>query len=175
MEEERTKKYSWEKRTRVSWDDYFMEVAHATSKRASCYKKNAGAVLVKNKQIVSTGFNGAPKGVKDCFEKGYCMRQKIGIPSGEKLEMCMATHAEQNAIAQAACAGVSINGATLYSTVQPCVLCAKIIINSGIKEIVFETAQKDFNKKMPLPESDKLAQEMFEEAGIKVRQIQKRI
>lgn len=159
--------------SRISWDEYFMEIAKATSKRASCFKKQAGAVIVKNKQIVSTGFNGAPRGIKDCFEKGYCMRQKENTPSGERLEFCMATHAEQNAIVQAARSGVSIEGSTLYSLVQPCVLCVKVIINSGIKEVVFEIPQKDFNKRAPLPESDQLAGQMLEEAGIKVRQWKK--
>jgi dCMP deaminase len=156
---------------KISWDDYFMEIARAASKRASCFKKKAGAVLVRNKQILSTGFNGAPKKIQDCFEKGYCMRQKAGIPSGEKLEFCMATHAEQNAIVQAACSGTAINESILYTTVQPCILCAKVIINSGIKEVVFEIPQKDFNKKQPLPESDILAAQLLEEAGIKVRQL----
>lgn len=159
-----------ESTSRISWDEYFMEIARATSKRASCFKKKAGAVLVRNKQILSTGFNGAPKRIQDCFEKGYCMRKKSSIPSGEKLEFCMATHAEQNAIVQAACNGTAIDGATLYTTVQPCILCAKVIINAGIKEVVFEIAQKDFNKSIPLPESDVLAARLLEEAGVKVRQ-----
>jgi len=159
--------------SRISWDDYFMEIARATSRRASCFKKQAGAVIVKNKQILSTGFNGAPKRIKDCFEKGYCMRKQNNIPSGERLEFCMATHAEQNAIVQAACSGVAIDGSTLYTTVQPCVLCAKVIINSGIKEVVFEIPQKAFNKSIPLPESDVLAAQLLEEAGIKVRQFSK--
>src|SRR3989338_3479032 len=156
---------------RISWDTYFMEIASTTSKRASCFKKQAGAVIVKNKQILSTGYNGAPKGITDCFEKGYCMRQERNIPSGERLEFCMATHAEQNAIVQAAASGTSVQDATLYTTVQPCVLCAKIIINAGIKEVVFSIPQKDFNKKQPLPESDILAAQLLEEACIKVRQL----
>lgn len=158
---------------RISWDEYFMEIASATARRASCFKKKAGAVIVKNKQIISTGFNGAPKGVQDCFEKGYCMRKRDNVPSGTRLEYCMATHAEQNAIVQAACAGVAINGSTLYTTVQPCILCAKVIINSGIKEVVFEIPQAEFNKNKPLPESDKLASELLEQAGIKIRQFKK--
>ena len=158
---------------RISWDEYFMEIARASAKRASCFKKQAGAVIVKNKQILSTGFNGAPRGVKDCFEKGECMRQKDNVPSGTRLEYCMATHAEQNAIVQAARSGVSIEGSALYTTVQPCVLCAKVIINAGIKEVVFEIPQKDFNKKQPLPESDLLAASLLEEAGVKVRQWKK--
>jgi len=162
-----------EQNSRISWDEYFMEIARAAAKRASCYKKHAGAVIVKNKQIISTGFNGAPKRVKDCFEKGFCMRKERGIPSGERLEFCMATHAEQNAIAQAACSGVAIDGSILYTTVQPCILCAKVIINSGIKEVVYEIPQKDFNKTRPLPESDALAASLLEEAGIKLRQFKK--
>lgn len=158
---------------RISWDEYFVEIARASAKRASCFKKKAGAVLVRNKQILSTGFNGAPRGVKDCLEKGFCMRQKDNVPSGERLEYCMATHAEQNAIVQAARSGVSIEGSTLYTTVQPCILCAKVIINSGIKEVVFEIPQKDFNKNIPLPESDQLAASLLDEAGIKVRQFSK--
>ena len=165
----------FEKRERPAWDEYFMEIAKAVSKRASCYKREEGAVIVRNKQIVSTGYNGAPKKVQNCFEKGYCMRNEKNIPSGERLELCLAAHAEQNAIAQAACSGIAIEGATIYCTSQPCVLCAKVIINSGIREVVFGRSQKERNKNSPnqdkpLPESDVLAAQLLEEAGIRARQ-----
>ncbi len=156
---------------RIGWDEYFMDVAKTTAKRASCLRRKEGAVIVKNKQILSTGFNGAPKGVQDCMEKGRCMRREKGIKSGEKLEFCMATHAEQNAIIQAACNGIKIEGAMLYCTSHPCILCAKVIINSGIRKVVYGKAQSEFSGKTP--ESDILAQRIFEEAGIRVTQFKK--
>jgi len=137
-----------------------MKIAEIASERATCFKRKAGAVLVIEKQIVSTGYNGAPKGVQDCFEKGYCLREKRQLKSGANLEICMATHAEQNAVAQAASAGVSTKGSVLYTTHFPCVLCAKLLINAGIKEIVYR--QEQF---------DELSPQFLEEAKIKVRKI----
>ena len=127
------------------WDDRFMEMAYLIASWASCYKENRkiGCVIVKNKRIMTTGYNGAPAGVRTCVERGECLREKLGIPSGTKQEICYATHAEQNAIIQAARLGVSIDGATLYCTHQPCVLCAKMIVNAGITRVVYEEGYPD--------------------------------
>ena len=127
------------------WDARFMELAGVISGWASCYKENRkiGAVIVKNTRIVTTGYNGAPAGIKTCVERGECLRQKLGIPSGTRAELCYAVHAEQNAIIQAARLGSSIDGATLYCTHQPCVLCAKMIVNSGIKRVVYHEGYPD--------------------------------
>ena len=146
---------------RISWDAYFLEIAQTASKRASCFRgKKVGAVLVKDRQILATGYNGAPKGAKNCLELGNCIRKDNSIASGERLEYCRATHAEQNAIAQAAFQGVSSKGAVLYSTTFPCILCAKLLINAGIKEIVFIEDEKD-----------ELSKGVLEEAGIKIRKL----
>ena len=127
------------------WDKRFMEMAKLVSSWASCYQQNRkmGAVIVKEKRVLTTGYNGAPAGVKTCVERGECLRKKLGIPSGTRHEMCYAIHAEQNAIIQAAKLGVSIEGATLYCTHQPCIICAKMIVNSGIERIVYEKGYPD--------------------------------
>ena len=127
------------------WDDRFMEMAYLIASWASCYKENRkiGCVIVKNKRIMTTGYNGAPAGVRTCVERGECLREKLGIPSGTKQEICYATHAEQNAIIQAAKLGVSIDGATLYCTHQPCSVCAKMIINAGIRRVVYQEGYPD--------------------------------
>ena len=127
------------------WDARFMELADTISGWASCYKadRKIGAVIVKNKRIVTTGYNGAPAGIKTCVERGECLRQKLGIASGTRAELCYAVHAEQNAIIQAARLGSSIDGATLYCTHQPCVLCAKMIVNSGITRVVYQEGYPD--------------------------------
>lgn len=127
------------------WDKRFMEMAKLVSSWASCYQQDRkiGAVIVKEKRVLTTGYNGAPAGVKTCVERGECLRKKLGIPSGTRHEMCYAIHAEQNAIIQAAKLGVSIEGATLYCTHQPCIICAKMIVNSGIERIVYEKGYPD--------------------------------
>ncbi len=127
------------------WDQRFMQIAHVISGWASCYKadRKIGCVIVKNKRIMTTGYNGAPAGVKTCVERGGCLREKLGIASGTKHEICYATHAEQNAIIQAAKLGVSIDGATLYCTHQPCGICAKMIVNAGIARVVYEYGYPD--------------------------------
>ena len=146
---------------RISWDQYFMEIAKTASKRASCFRgKKVGAVLVREKQILATGYNGAPKGVKDCLELNQCIREKNGIASGERLEYCRATHAEQNAIAQAASQGVSTKDATFYTTHFPCILCTKLLVNAGVKEIVFLEEEKD-----------ELSKGVLEEAGVRTRKL----
>ena len=127
------------------WDARFMELAEVISGWASCYQQDRkiGAVIVKNKRIVTTGYNGAPAGIKTCVERGECLRKKLGIASGTKHEICYAIHAEQNAIIQAAKLGSSIEGATLYCTHQPCVICAKMIVNSGITRVVYKHGYPD--------------------------------
>ena len=121
---------------RIDWDDYFMEIASVVAKRSTCLRRQVGAVLVKDKHILATGYNGAPKGLGHCETVG-CLRQELGVPSGERHELCRALHAEQNAIIQAARMGVQIEGATLYCTLAPCSLCAKMIVNAGIVRVVF--------------------------------------
>lgn len=139
---------------RPDWDTYFMEIANIAAKRSTCIRRQVGAVIVKDKQILSTGYNGAPKGVSHCEETG-CLRQELGVPSGEKHELCRASHAEQNAIVQAARNGVSTDGATIYCTTQPCIICAKMIINAGIERVIYSN---------PYPET--MALDMFKEAGV---------
>ncbi|MBQ3761957.1 MAG: cytidine/deoxycytidylate deaminase family protein [Clostridia bacterium] len=142
------------------WDRRFMEMAGVIASWASCYKQNRkiGCVIVKNKRIMTTGYNGAPAGVKTCVERGECLREKLGIPSGTQHEICYATHAEQNAIIQAAKLGVSIDGATLYCTHQPCTICTKMIINAGIKKIIYKEGYPD-----------EFALKIMDEAGIEIQ------
>ncbi|MBK5245839.1 MAG: cytidine/deoxycytidylate deaminase family protein [Peptostreptococcaceae bacterium] len=128
---------------RPSWDEYFMEMADLTSKRSTCMRRQVGAVIVQDKHIIATGYNGAPRGIKHCEERGGCLREKLDVPSGERHELCMAVHAEQNAIIQAATLGQSIEGGVIYVTHQPCVICAKMIINAGIKRIVVREGYPD--------------------------------
>ncbi len=141
---------------RLSWDEYFMQITSLVAKRATCIRRAVGAVLVKDKRIIATGYNGPPRGLKHCRETG-CLRTQLNIPSGERHEICRGLHAEQNAIIQAAIHGVSIAGATLYCTTQPCVICSKMLINAGIRVIKFEG-------KYP----DELSLSMLQEAGIEL-------
>ena len=144
---------------RPSWPQYFMEIAHVVAKRSTCMRRQVGAVIVRDKQILSTGYNGAPKGLPHCEETG-CIRQELNVPSGERHELCRAIHAEQNAIAQAAYNGVSLKDSTLYCTTAPCSLCAKMIINAGIKKVYYEGSYPDAR-----------AMEYFRDAMIEVYQI----
>ncbi|NLM11986.1 MAG: cytidine deaminase [Clostridiaceae bacterium] len=141
---------------RPSWDEYFMDIVELVKKRSTCLRRQVGALIVKDKRILATGYNGAPTGCKHCDEVG-CIREELGIPSGQRHEICRAAHAEQNAIVQAAYSGTSVNGSTMYVTTQPCVLCAKLIINAGIKKIIFKG---DY--------PDSLAMELLQEAGVRV-------
>ncbi|MDE6028989.1 MAG: cytidine/deoxycytidylate deaminase family protein [Clostridiales bacterium] len=127
------------------WDARFMEIAHMVATWSSCFQDNRqiGAVIAKNKRIMTTGYNGASAGIKSCKERGECLRRKLDIPSGTRHELCYATHAEQNAIIQAAKMGICIDGATLYCTHQPCAICTKMIINSGIKRVVYQYGYPD--------------------------------
>lgn len=122
---------------RPSWDEYFLNIARLVATRSTCLRRKVGAVIVKNKQVLATGYNGAPRGITHCDEVG-CLREELAVPSGQRHELCRALHAEQNAFLQAARHGVSLNGATLYITTQPCSICAKMIINVGIGKIVIE-------------------------------------
>ena len=141
------------------WDKRFMEMSRLIATWASCYQtdRKIGCVIVKNKRIMTTGYNGAPAGIRTCVERGECLRKKLGIPSGTKHEICYAIHAEQNAIIQAARLGSSIDGATLYCTHQPCVLCAKMIVNAGIKRVVYQEGYPD-----------DFALEMLKEGGVEL-------
>ena len=124
-------------RQRPDWDEYFMQIAEVVAKRSTCLRRQIGAVIVKDKRILSTGYNGPPSGLAHCLELG-CMREELGVPSGTRHELCRALHSEQNAIVQAALYGVATTGAMLYCTHQPCSLCAKMLINAGIGRVVFE-------------------------------------
>ncbi len=123
---------------RASWDEYFMQIAEIVKTRSTCLRRQVGALIVKDNRIITTGYNGAPEGIKHCSDLGSCLRSELKIPSGERHELCRALHAEQNAIIQAAKIGVSTQGATMYVTLQPCVICAKMAINAGIKKIVYK-------------------------------------
>ena len=127
------------------WDARFMDMAQQVSTWSSCFRagRSIGCVIVKDKRIMTTGYNGAPAGILPCRDRKECLRDKLGIPSGTRAEICYATHAEQNAIIQAAKLGVSIDGATLYCTHQPCSVCAKMIINAGIRRIVYREGYPD--------------------------------
>jgi dCMP deaminase len=120
---------------RPTWDEYFMAIAEQVARRSTCLRRQVGAVLVVEKRILATGYNGAPAGVPHCAETG-CLRQQMAVPSGERHELCRGLHAEQNAIIQAAKHGVRIGGATLYTTHHPCSMCAKVCINAGVGRIV---------------------------------------
>ena len=146
------------KKGRISWDGYFMKIAFLASERSTCLRRNVGAVIVKDKKILATGYNGAPRKTKDCLEIGFCLREKKKIPSGQRHELCRAAHAEANAIAQAAQFGVSIDKGTVYCTNFPCSMCAKLLINSGITEIVYKEGYPD-----------DLAKELLKESGIRAR------
>jgi len=139
---------------RPDWDHYFMEMAEVVARRSTCLRRQVGAVLVKDRRVLASGYNGAPSGMAHCQETG-CLRQQLGIPSGQQHEMCRGLHAEQNAIIQAALHGTSINGSLLYVTHQPCVICAKMMINAGVKTVVIKGAYPDA-----------LAEQMLQEAGI---------
>jgi dCMP deaminase len=129
-----------------------MEMAYVVAKRSTCLRRKVGAILVKEKHILSTGYNGAPKGLKHCSETG-CLRQDQNIPSGERHELCRGLHAEQNAIIQAAVFGVSIKGSVLYCTNTPCVVCVKMLINAGVTEIIYAGEYPDGLAKQMMSES----------------------
>lgn len=127
---------------RPDWNQYFMEMAELAAKRSSCLRRNVGAVLVKNKKVLATGYNGAPKDIPHCELTG-CLREEMQVPSGERHEICRGVHAEQNLVAQAAFHGVESRGSTVYCTHQPCIICTKILINAGVEKIYFKNAYSD--------------------------------
>lgn len=141
------------KQKRLTVDQYFMEMTHLVSLRSTCLRRKVGAVIVKDKRVLSTGYNGAPKNLQHCIDIGWCLREKLKVPIGERHELCRGVHAEQNAIIQAALFGVSIKNATLYVTNHPCSLCVKMLINADIKEIVYEGDYEDELSKNLLKES----------------------
>lgn len=142
---------------RPTWDEYFIGIADLISRRSTCLRRSVGAVLVKDKRILATGYNGAPSGITHCSVTG-CIREKLKVPSGQRHELCRGLHGEQNAFLQAALHGTSLKGASLYSTTQPCIICAKMIINAGIKEIVIKG---DY--------PDKMSKALLREAKVRVR------
>jgi len=142
---------------RPDWDEYFLEIAALVSKRSTCLRRKVGALLVKEKRILATGYNGAPRGLPHCSETG-CLRDKLKVPSGERHELCRGLHAEQNALLQASLHGVSVKDSILYCTNQPCIICTKMLINAGIGEVVIEKGYPD-----------KMSMDFFNQAGILVR------
>ena len=141
---------------RPSWDEYFLEIANIVAKRSTCLRRSVGAVIIKDKRILTTGYNGPPSGLKHCEEVG-CIREQLNIPTGERHELCRGLHAEQNAIIQASLHGVSIKDSVLYCTHQPCIICTKMIINAGIKKVVFIHGYPD-----------DLSQSFFQEARVEL-------
>jgi dCMP deaminase len=144
---------------RPTWDEYFMNIAADVATRSTCIRRQVGAVIVKDKRILTTGYNGAPKGVPHCT-KETCIRNKLNIPSGERHELCRGLHAEQNAIIQAADHGVCIADAVVYVTNQPCIICAKMLINCDIRTFIYRN-----------PYNDPLAREMMEEAQVQTIEV----
>ena len=142
--------------TRPSWDQYFMDITRLVATRSTCLRRQVGAILVKGRNILATGYNGVPSGITHCDVEG-CLRVRLNVPSGERHELCRGLHAEQNAIIQAARHGVNIDGATLYCTTMPCIICSKMIINAGIRRIVYQQGYPD-----------QLAAEMIAETGVEV-------
>ena len=143
---------------RPSWDEYFMGIARLVASRSTCLRRQVGAVAVRDRRILATGYNGAPAGIAHCAEVG-CLRAERHVPSGERHELCRGLHAEQNVIIQAALHGISIQGATVYCTNYPCSLCVKMLINAGIQEVIY---LGDY--------PDELASEILKEADLKIRQ-----
>jgi len=142
--------------SRPSWDEYFLSIAREVSRRSTCKRRQVGAILVKDKRILTTGYNGAPRGLEHCEVTG-CLRETLGLSPGERVELCRGLHAEMNALLQGAIHGVRVDGATLYTTDSPCVSCAKMLINCGIKRIV---SSADY--------PDPLAKEMLAAADVEV-------
>lgn len=138
---------------RISWDEYFMNMAELASRRSTCLRRQVGAVIVKDNQVLATGYNGAPKGTPNCCDLNECLREKLHIPSGERHELCRAVHAENNAITQCAVNGVSCKRGTLYVTASPCNMCIKQIINAGIVRIVAKEMYPDEMSKDMLKQS----------------------
>jgi dCMP deaminase len=150
------------KDTRPDWDTYFMDIAHVVARRSNCCRRHVAALIVRDRRIISTGYNGTPRGVRNCFEGG-CPRCAAEHASGEQLGDCICAHAEENAIVQAAYHGISVRGGTLYVTISPCLMCAKMIVNAGIEEVVYEN-EYHFSQQ---------ARALFEEAGVAFRRYER--
>lgn len=146
--------------TRPNWDEYFMNIARVVASRGNCIKRQVAAIIVKDKRVISTGYNGTPRGVKNCNEGG-CPRCDADIPSGTRLDECYCSHGEENAIVQAAYHGVAVKDSTLYTTFSPCLICTKMIINAGITEVVYA---KDYSLAQA-------ALKLLNEAKVKVRKL----
>lgn len=144
---------------RPDWDEYFIDIAHVVARRGNCSRRQVAAVIVVERRIISTGYNGTPRGIPNCFEGG-CPRCSSDAPSGESLGDCICAHAEENAIVQAAYHGISVRGGTLYCTISPCLMCTKMIINAGIIEVVYEH-EYHFSEQ---------ARSLFDTAGVLCRQ-----
>jgi dCMP deaminase len=145
--------------TRPSWEEYFMSIAHQVASRSTCLRRKVGCIIVLDKRIVSTGYNGAPTGLPHCEEVG-CLREDRGVASGERHELCRGLHAEQNAIIQAALHGTAVGGGILFCTHKPCVLCTKMLINAGIRRVYYSEGYQDT-----------LAEEMAREADMEFEQL----
>lgn len=143
---------------RPDWDEYFMEIANVVALRSNCSRRHVAAVIVKDKRIISTGYNGTPRGIRNCCEGG-CPRCSSDAPSGTGLTECLCSHGEENAIVQAAYHGIAVKDSTLYTTYSPCLLCAKMIINAGIREVVYKERYT----------IDETARKILIEAGVKIR------
>lgn len=148
-----------EKDCRPGWNEYFLEIANTVASRSTCLRRKVGALIVNDRRILATGYNGTPRGISHCITAG-CLRDKLNIPSGERHELCRGLHAEQNAIIQSALYGVSVRGSIMYITNHPCIICTKMIINAGIKEVVIADGYPD-----------KMASEFLKEAKIRVRRV----
>ena len=145
-------------RERPDWDEYFMEIANVVALRSNCSRRHVAAVIVKDKRIISTGYNGTPRGIRNCNEGG-CPRCSSHAPSGTNLTECLCSHGEENAIVQAAYHGICVKDSTLYTTFSPCLLCAKMIINAGIREVVYRERYS----------IDSTSRAILQEAGVKTR------
>ncbi len=145
--------------TRPAWDDYFMDITCLVAKRSTCRRRHVGAVLVRDKRILATGYNGAPSGIPHCLDIG-CLREDLEIPSGERHELCRGLHAEQNVIIQAAYHGVCIKGAILFCTTMPCSICSKMLINAGIHDIRYQEGY-----------ADSMSEDMMRAAGVRLTKI----
>ncbi len=149
-------------KNRPTWEDYFMDITALVAQRSTCTRRAVGAIIVKDKRVLSTGYNGAPSGIRHCIDIG-CLRESLNVPSGERHELCRGIHAEQNAIIQAAYHGVSVKGAALFCTNLPCSICTKMIINAGITKIYYQDGY-----------ADSLSEEMLQEAAIEVMKLNSR-
>jgi dCMP deaminase len=144
---------------RMPWTHYFMSITRLVAERSTCLRRKVGAVAVKDKRILATGYNGAPRNMRDCLETG-CLRERLGVPSGQRHELCRGLHAEQNVIIQAAVHGIRLEGSAVYCTHQPCLICTKMLLNCGVRSVSYLA-----------PSPDPVAEAMFAEAGVELSQL----